>query len=168
MASLVAVMALGLAATVNVNAAPFPALNTPATTERVPGKLIWADLFTSEPVAASKFYCDLLGWTATTIDQKGKSYTIFMNDGVPVAGLAPHAMAKESHPSRWIGYVSVSDIKATIATVEKNGGAVHAAANTRRSSATTRATRSACSSRARATRPMPTQRLALGTGSRST
>jgi hypothetical protein len=128
MASLVAVMALGLAATVNVNAAPFPALNTPATTERVPGKLIWADLFTSEPVAASKFYCDLLGWTATTIDQKGKSYTIFMNDGVPVAGLAPHAMAKESHPSRWIGYVSVSDIKATIATVEKNGGAVHAAA----------------------------------------
>jgi predicted enzyme related to lactoylglutathione lyase len=120
----IAAIALGLAAT--VNAAPFPPINTPATTQHLPGKLVWADLFTSEPAAASKFYCDLLGWTSTTIDQKGKSYTIFSNDGVPVAGLAPHSLAKESHPSRWIGYISVTDIKATVEAVEKNGGVVHA------------------------------------------
>jgi hypothetical protein len=119
-----AVIALGLTAT--LHAAPFPAINTPATNDVRPGKLVWADLFTSEPEAATKFYCGLLGWTSTTIGQKGKTYTIFSNDGVPVAGLAPHSYAKETHPSRWVGYISVSDINATVAAVEKNGGKVHA------------------------------------------
>jgi predicted enzyme related to lactoylglutathione lyase len=94
--------------------------------EHRPGKLIWADLFTSEPEAASKFYCGLLGWTASNIDQKGKAYIVFMNNGVPIAGIAPHKLSKADHPSRWIGYVSVSDIKATVEAVEKAGGKVHA------------------------------------------
>jgi uncharacterized protein len=119
-----AVIALGLAAP--AQAAPFPAINTTSTSVHIPGKLVWADLFTSEPDAASKFYCGLLGWTATTIDQKGKSYTIFMNAGVPVAGLAPHTLAKENHPSRWIGYISTADIKATVDAVKGNGGVIHA------------------------------------------
>jgi predicted enzyme related to lactoylglutathione lyase len=121
-----AVMALGLTAT--LRAAPFPAINSSASNTVLPGKLVWADLFTSQPTEATKFYCDLLGWTSTTIDQKGKTYTIFTNDGVAVAGLAPHSYAKESHPSRWIGYISVADINATVAAVEKNGGTVHAPA----------------------------------------
>jgi predicted enzyme related to lactoylglutathione lyase len=120
------VVALGFTAT--VKAAPFPPLNSPSTRDVLAGKLVWADLFTSQPDEASKFYCGLLGWTATTIDQKGKTYTIFSNNGVPVAGLAPHSYAKETHPSRWIGYVSVADINATIAAVEANGGRVHAPA----------------------------------------
>jgi uncharacterized protein len=118
-----AAMALGLSAT--LRAAPFPAINSPASSTVLPGKLVWADLFTSQPDEATKFYCGLLGWTSATIDQKGKTYTIFSNDGVPVAGLAPHSYAKEGHPSRWIGYVSVADINATVASVQKNGGKVH-------------------------------------------
>ena len=118
-----AMLALGLAAT--AKAAPFPAIASPSTTEHRPGKLVWADLFTSEPDAASKFYCGLLGWTATSIDQKGKAYIVFSNGGVPVAGIAPHSFAKESHPSRWIGYVSVSDINATVAAVGQLGGKIH-------------------------------------------
>jgi hypothetical protein len=121
-----AVLALGL--TASANAAPFPAINSTASNTAIPGKLVWADLFTSQPAEATKFYCDLLGWTSTTIDQKGKSYTIFTNDGIPVAGLAPHSYSKENHPSRWIGYVSVADINASIAAVQKSGGKVHAEA----------------------------------------
>jgi predicted enzyme related to lactoylglutathione lyase len=119
-------MALGLTAT--LRAAPFPPLNSSASGSVVPGKLVWADLFTSEPEAATRFYCGLFGWTSRTIDQKGKSYTIFSNDGVPVAGLAPHSYAKQNHPSRWIGYVSVADINAAVAAVGKNGGKVFAPA----------------------------------------
>jgi hypothetical protein len=121
-----ALMAVGLAP--SLRSAPFPALNSSASSTVLPGKLVWADLFTSQPDEATKFYCGLLGWTSASIDQKGKTYTIFSNDGVPVAGLAPHSYAKESHPSRWIGYVSVADINATVASVEKNGGKVHAPA----------------------------------------
>jgi uncharacterized protein len=119
-----AALALGLVST--AHAAPFPAINTTSNETHLPGKLVWADLFTSEPDAASKFYCGLLGWTATSIDQKGKAYTIFMNNGVAVAGLAPHSLAKESHPSRWIGYISTADIKATVAAVKSDGGVLHA------------------------------------------
>jgi predicted enzyme related to lactoylglutathione lyase len=118
-----AVLALGFAA--KADAAPFPPITSPSTTEHRPGKLVWADLFTSEPDAASKFYTGLLGWSATTIDQKGKSYIVFTNNGVPVAGIAPHSLAKESHPSRWIGYISVSDIKQAVASVSMTGGKVH-------------------------------------------
>jgi predicted enzyme related to lactoylglutathione lyase len=118
-----AVLALGFAAT--ASAAPFPPITSPSTNEHRPGKLVWADLFTSEPEAASAFYTGLLGWTATSIDQNGKSYIVFSNNGVPVAGIAPHSLAKESHPSRWIGYISVTDIKATVAAVSMTGGKIH-------------------------------------------
>jgi uncharacterized protein len=107
-------------------AGDFPPINSPETSARTPGKLIWADLFTSKPEEATKFYGSLLGWTSTTVHQKGSDYTIFFNGGVPVAGLAPHKVGKEDHPSKWIGYVSVFDIAATAALVTKNGGKVHA------------------------------------------
>jgi uncharacterized protein len=119
-----AVLALGLVG--HAKADPFPPLNSPASAEQHPGKLIWADLFTSNPDAASKFYCGLLGWTSQEIGQKGSEYTIFSNNGVPVAGLSPHSAGKEDHPSKWIGYVSVADIKTSAYLVERNGGKVHA------------------------------------------
>jgi len=111
---------------VSVHAANFPPLNTPATTEHRPGKLVWADLFTTDPDGATKFYCSLLGWTAAPIEQKGKGYTVFSNNGRPVAGLAPRSVRGANHPSRWIGYYSVTDMDATLALVTKEGGTIRA------------------------------------------
>ena len=111
---------------VSVHAANFPPLNTPATTEHRPGKLVWADLFTTDPDGATKFYCSLLGWTAAPIEQKGKGYTVFSNNGRPVAGLAPRSARGANHPSRWIGYYSVTDVDATLALVTKDGGTIRA------------------------------------------
>jgi len=108
------------------SAAPFPPLNPAATTGHVPGKFAWADLFTADPEGATKFYCGLLGWTAAPIEQKGRSYVIFSNDGVPVAGLVPRSVMVAGHPSRWIGYYAVADISATLALVTKDGGTVRA------------------------------------------
>ena len=122
----VALMSLGMA--VPARAALFPPLAAPPTTEHRPGKLVWAYLFTSNPDAATKFYCGLLGWTATSIDQKGKAYIVFKNNGELVAGLAPRSAAKADQPSRWIGYVSVTDIQGSLAAVKENGGKVHAPA----------------------------------------
>ncbi|HXN36280.1 MAG TPA: VOC family protein, partial [Opitutaceae bacterium] len=107
-------------------AAHFPPLTAPPTTEHRPGKLVWADLFTTDPDAATKFYCDLLGWTAVPLEQKGQGYTVFSNDGTPVAGLSPRSVKGAGHPSRWIGYYAVMDIDATLALVSKNGGTVRA------------------------------------------
>ncbi len=119
-----AILAAGIP--VSVRAATFPPLNTPATTEHRPGKLVWADLFTTDSDGATKFYCGLLGWTAAPIEQKGKGYTVFSNEGRPVAGLAPRSVTGPNHPSRWIGYYSVMDIDATLALVTKDGGVIRA------------------------------------------
>jgi hypothetical protein len=122
-----ALLALGLAPL--ARATPFPALNTPASTEHNPGKLVWADLFTADPDGATKFYCGLLGWTAAGLEQKGKGYTVFTNNGHPVAGLAPRGVKGADHPSRWIGYFAVTDIDAAVGAVTQGGGVVHAKAH---------------------------------------
>lgn len=113
---------------VSLHAAKFPPLNTPSTTEHLPGKLVWADLFTADPDGATKFYCGLFGWTAAALEQKGKGYTVFSNGGSPVAGLSPRSVKGSNHPSRWIGYFAVTDIEAAVATVNKDGGIVRAPA----------------------------------------
>jgi predicted enzyme related to lactoylglutathione lyase len=105
-----------------VHAAKFPPLNSPAVTDHLPGKLIWADLFTADPDGATKFYCDLLGWTATPLEQKEKGYTVFSDQGTPVAGLAPRSVTGPNHKSRWIGYLAVTDLKGALAIATKNGG----------------------------------------------
>jgi uncharacterized protein len=122
-----ALFAYGLAP--SAHAAKFPPLNDPPSTERLPGKLVWADLFTTDPDGATKFYTGLLGWTAAPIEQKGKGYIIFSNDGKPVAGLAPRTVKEGNHPARWIGYFSVADIATAVTAVTQHGGKVYAAAH---------------------------------------
>jgi len=121
-----ALASMGLLAT--AGAAPFEPLNSPASTEHHQGKFVWADLFTSNPAAATKFYCDLLGWTSVTLEQKGEPYTVFSNGGRPVAGLAPHSAASVKHLSRWVGYIAVLDIDQSVAAAQNGGGVVHAPA----------------------------------------
>jgi hypothetical protein len=67
-----ALWSIGLPASARA-AAPFQPLNSPATREHRPGKFVWADLFTTDPVAAAKFYTGLFGWTTNLITQNGRS-----------------------------------------------------------------------------------------------
>ena len=109
-------------------AEPFPPLHASVSAEHIPGKFVWVDLFTTDPVAATKFYTGLFGWTADVSTQNGKSYTTFRNAGRPVAGLAPRPAAKAGRPSRWIGYIAVADLATTLPRVLPASGQVRAAA----------------------------------------
>jgi len=129
LAAVLATVLLGLGLTASArDKATFQPLHTPATREQHPGKFVWADLFTTDPVAATKFYTGLFGWTANTIDQSGRTYTVFSNGSHPVAGLAQRHTANLKRPSRWISYIAVPDIKATLALVTAAGGLVRAPA----------------------------------------
>lgn len=108
--------------------AVFQPLNSPLSGDHLPGKFVWADLFTTDPAAATKFYSGLFGWTANKIEQNGTIYTVFSNGGRPVAGLAPRSASSTKRPSRWIGYVAVNDLNQTLARVPKAGGQVRAPA----------------------------------------
>jgi hypothetical protein len=127
MATFAAGAALAALPATMMQAAPFPPINATATSAHIPGKLVWADLFTSQPDQAIQFYTSLFGWTSQNIDQKGRSYTVFSNNGTPVAGLVRRSnSAKGASPSRWIGYLSVQNIRSTVDAVKANGGKVHA------------------------------------------
>jgi hypothetical protein len=84
------------------------AAQQPRDQEHRPGKFVWADLFTTDPVAAAKFYTGLFGWTTNLITQNGKTYTVFSNGSRPVAGLVPRPPSSTKRPSRWIGYIAVT------------------------------------------------------------
>lgn len=107
-------------------AATFPPLQQPASREHFPGKFIWADLFTSEPDRAAKFYGDLLGWTAAAIEQKSRYYLVLSNGGTPVAGIVLRRPDASPRPAVWIGYISVVKAKATLTAAVAAGGTEHA------------------------------------------
>lgn len=110
------------------SSAVFQPLNSPLSGDHLPGKFVWADLFTTDPAAATKFYSGLFGWTANKIEQNGNTYTVFSNGGRPVAGLAPRSASSTKRPSRWVGYIAVTNIKTTLDRVPKAGGQVRAPA----------------------------------------
>lgn len=120
--------ALGCGYSAAVPTAAFPPLNSPATNEQRPGKFVWADFFTTDPVAATAFYCGLFGWTATGTALNGRNYTVFSNGEKPVAGLVTRPAAKSPRPSRWIGYLAVKDLAVTLKAVAATSGQVRAGA----------------------------------------
>ncbi len=120
--------ALGTGYATPPSSAAFPPLNAPATVEHRPGKFVWVDLFTTDPVAATAFYRGLFGWTVAATTFNGRDYTVFSNGGTPVAGLVVRPAAKAPRPSRWIGYVAVADLAATLKIVAGTSGQVRAGA----------------------------------------
>jgi predicted enzyme related to lactoylglutathione lyase len=117
---------IGFAA--SARAAKFPPLNDPATNEAHPGKFVWAELFTNDSAAATKFYSGVFGWTAVTLDQHGVAYTVFSNGNHPVAGLRQRTSSTTPHASRWINYIAVTNIASSLSLVAKAGGEVRAPA----------------------------------------
>ena len=111
---------------------PLPALNDPATGVHLPGKFVWADLFTNDVDAARKFYGELFGWEWRWISNDPEhSYGVFYRDGIAVAGVA-HRAPPEGAPQygRWINYVSVADVARAVIEVESHGGRVLLASRT--------------------------------------
>lgn len=116
--------------------AALPALNQPSTRTANPGKFEWADLFTGDLGTAEQFYTGLLGWTASAgtdpksySDPKGghrREYSVLSDQGVPVAGLVQRTgpVSKSEHPARWIGYIAVADLKASLKAVTAAGGKI--------------------------------------------
>lgn len=124
-----AALLLGLAvagAAVAVKPSPprLPAL-TDEPAEHLPGKFVWADLFTSDVEAARRFYGMAFGWEWRPISDPPQEYGVFFHDGRPVAGVAFREPPGDVTPyGRWVHYVSVEDVAAVSAAVVERGGRV--------------------------------------------
>jgi len=117
-------------AVVGARADDLPPINTVPTGLTLPGKMIWADLYTKNPGGEIRFYTGLFGWDAETITRHGgNQYNILSNNGQPVAGVVFRAAPQgDTGQGRWVSYVAVADVAQTIATATDLGGkAVHPA-----------------------------------------
>jgi predicted enzyme related to lactoylglutathione lyase len=114
----------GVSAENNGALSPLPPLNDPATGEHLPGKVIFADYFTSDIDTARRFYGQLFGWEwrAMTGDN---SYGMFYQGDLAVAGVALREETGNSRAyGRWIYYISTAQVAEKVAEVSGRGGRV--------------------------------------------
>ncbi len=89
-----------------------------------PGQICWNELNANDLEAAKKFYSEVMGWTSQ--DMPDYQYTLFLNDGVPVAGYMDISFIAggEQIPPNWFVYLTVANMDEALEKVNSNGGAV--------------------------------------------
>lgn len=92
-------------------------------TSYVPGTFCWADLGTSDPVAATSFYGALFGWEPVDMPAgEGMTYTMLYLGGRSVGAL--YNARPDQGPPAWLSYVSVESAADTAALAPESGGRV--------------------------------------------
>ena len=87
----------------------------------VPGSFCWAELATTDPEGAKKFYAEMFDWTATDMPSPGGMYTIFQCEGNDAAAMYG---GRPDVPPHWGVYFSVSDVNESAAKVAPAGGTI--------------------------------------------
>jgi predicted enzyme related to lactoylglutathione lyase len=104
----------------------WPAITQPPTSRYVLGKWVWAELFTEDVKAAVRFYGDTFGWSFQAFSAaRGPSYTLALSEGEPVGGMLERGQRFQSERgSRWLGMISVADVKTAARYASAHGGRV--------------------------------------------
>ena len=104
----------------------WPPIVDPATNQYTPGRWVWGDLVTNDVAAAADFYGQVFGWTFETYggEDDRDTYTLALADGLPIGGMGfdQRAMKGKTPSARWIGLMSVPDVRAAADAVTKGGG----------------------------------------------
>jgi predicted enzyme related to lactoylglutathione lyase len=104
----------------------WPAITEPATSRYVPGKWVWAELFSEDVKAATRFYGAAFGWSFQLFPApQGPGYTLALSDGEPVGGMLQREHKyRQDRGSRWLGMISVPDVEAAARYAAGHGGKV--------------------------------------------
>jgi uncharacterized protein len=92
------------------------------TTEFAPGTPSWADLGTTDILAAGAFYGALFGWTVEDLGPESGNYGLIRMNGRQVAGIGP--ATDPDRGTSWAVYFATADADTTAAKVTTNGGTV--------------------------------------------
>ena len=90
------------------------------------GKVVWHDLITEDIVAARTFYGELFGWTFEQGNSpRGDEYSVARSGDIYVAGLLSIERPSDgTRYSRWLPYISVSDVDAAVSRSVAAGATV--------------------------------------------
>ena len=92
------------------------------TTRSAPGRVVWSELLSRDPVAASAFYKLVAGYDIEIVNRRGGQYTFLSNNGVNRVGIMPKP-GDEIDPV-WLTYFGVSDPREAAARAKQLGGTV--------------------------------------------
>lgn len=106
-----------------VSLPPLPPLTEPASNEHLPGKFVWADLFTNDVERARKFYKQVFDWDWRIVTEEPQHYGLLYNDGEAIAGIV-YRDAPDGHSDygRWVHFVSTADVRKTGSAIVGKGG----------------------------------------------
>jgi predicted enzyme related to lactoylglutathione lyase len=104
----------------------WPAITEPPTSNFAPGKWVWAELFTENAATSTEFYGKVFGWTFKVLHAgPSSSYTLAFSDGEPIGGMLERGRVYEKQKgSRWVGMISVADVKAAARYAADHGGKI--------------------------------------------
>jgi predicted enzyme related to lactoylglutathione lyase len=98
-----------------------PPLVDPPASRRLPGKFIWFDLVTRDPVASRRFYGDVFGWTFDAVANSVEDYHVIRADGVPIGGVFTTPVRGAQAGARWLSFASVADLDRSLAKLKSLG-----------------------------------------------
>jgi predicted enzyme related to lactoylglutathione lyase len=93
----------------------------------------WDELLTTDPAAAKKFYTQVFGWEAMTMDMGASQYTMFNRPGTKNARGTPRSAGgmMKTPPmvpqSFWLSYVAVENADASCEKAKRFGAKIDAA-----------------------------------------
>lgn len=125
--SLVCVVLVTACATVNID---LPSVTELSTGNRLPGKVIWRELLTNDPVASQEFYGELFDWTFESVGTaaglgSNTAYTLIRHNGKLIGGMIDTvALNNRADISQWVISMSVTDIDVAVAAFTAGGGEV--------------------------------------------
>jgi len=91
----------------------------------IPGKIVWLDLATENPVYSRAFYGEVFGWKFREVPNAPAGYTLIENGGEKIGGMFRETRPAGSYVSaRWLALISVSDAEAAARAVRERGGQV--------------------------------------------
>ena len=104
-----------------------PAINDIPTNTYHPGKFVWHDLFTNDVSSAKEFYGKLFKWEFEDDGKPNSIFTLIKFNGKQIGGIVDiNQLEQEVKQPRWLSYVSVSDVAATVKEIESKGGFIFA------------------------------------------
>lgn len=91
------------------------------------GRILWHDLTIDNAEEVKDFYCKVVGWESSEVDQNG--YVDFNihnpNDSNEViAGICHKRGPIKNFPSQWLMYITVEDLDTRLKTCEELGGKI--------------------------------------------
>src|SRR5947209_6013588 len=92
---------------------------------RVDGTVCWADLSTSDPAKAARFYEFLFGWSVKPGEHDPSGYLHIQNRGEFIGGIPPIEQRNSEIPPHWLLYFQTSNCDQTAKSAAQAGAMLH-------------------------------------------